>query len=168
MNHTIKALVEAQVQEQIRCRARMCKIYAGYPYETNQGGFLVLVIDPSGILADPPRTVQYTLDPAPSQALVNHSPDGFAWGYGGSGPAQLALALLLDATGNPDLALDFYQKFKGEVVAGWPMDYPWTYDQDQVLAWVGLRGREAAHGPDSEKAWPWKAPDPLPGGGPDG
>ncbi len=24
----------------------------------------------------------------------NHSPSGFEWGYGGSGPAQLALAIL--------------------------------------------------------------------------
>ena len=37
------------------------------------------------------------LDPAASQRLHNHSPDGFEWGYGGSGPAQLALAILLDA-----------------------------------------------------------------------
>jgi hypothetical protein len=28
--------------------------------------------------------------------LYNHSPTGFAWGYGGSGPAQLALAILAD------------------------------------------------------------------------
>src|SRR5215469_11969326 len=28
--------------------------------------------------------------------LVNHSPSGFDWGPGGSGPAQLALALLAD------------------------------------------------------------------------
>ena len=28
--------------------------------------------------------------------LRNHSPDGFEWGYYGSGPAQLALALLCD------------------------------------------------------------------------
>lgn len=34
----------------------------------------------------------------------DHSPTGFAWGYGGSGPAQLALALLIDATGNEALA----------------------------------------------------------------
>lgn len=26
--------------------------------------------------------------------LVNHSPTGFEWGYGGSGPAQLAFAIL--------------------------------------------------------------------------
>ena len=37
--------------------------------------------------------------------LRNHSPAGFAWGYAGSGPAQLALAILLDATGSPTLAL---------------------------------------------------------------
>jgi len=37
------------------------------------------------------------LDPKPSQMLYNHSPDGFEWGYAGSGPAQLALAILLDA-----------------------------------------------------------------------
>ena len=34
------------------------------------------------------------LDPRPD--LRNHSPTGFEWGYGGSGPAELALALLAD------------------------------------------------------------------------
>lgn len=33
--------------------------------------------------------------------LVNHSPAGFEWGYCGSGPAQLAVALLADALGSP-------------------------------------------------------------------
>jgi len=28
------------------------------------------------------------LDPAPSQRLWNHSPDGFNWGYAGSGPVR--------------------------------------------------------------------------------
>ncbi len=32
----------------------------------------------------------------PRLDLANHSPDGFSWGYGGSGPAQLALAILAD------------------------------------------------------------------------
>jgi hypothetical protein len=27
------------------------------------------------------------LNPGPSQAIWNHSPDGFNWGYHGSGPA---------------------------------------------------------------------------------
>lgn len=30
-----------------------------------------------------------------SLKVFNHSPSGFSWGYGGSGPAQLALAILL-------------------------------------------------------------------------
>jgi len=30
--------------------------------------------------------------PAPRSDLRNHSPNGFEWGYSGSGPAQLALA----------------------------------------------------------------------------
>ena len=37
-----------------------------------------------------------SFDPARSQQLRNHSPNGFEWGYGGSGPSQLALALLLE------------------------------------------------------------------------
>lgn len=35
----------------------------------------------------------------PRNDVMNHSPDGFEWGYGGSGPAQLALALCVDALG---------------------------------------------------------------------
>jgi hypothetical protein len=56
------------------------------------------------------------LDPKPSQAVSNHSPDGFNWGYGESGPAQLALAILLELTGKPD----GYQDFKWNVIAKIP------------------------------------------------
>lgn len=56
------------------------------------------------------------LDPGPSQKVHNHSPDGFSWGYGGSGPAQLALAVVLKLTGKPD----GYQDFKWAVIAKLP------------------------------------------------
>jgi hypothetical protein len=49
--------------------------------------------------------------------LRRHSPDGFNWGYGGSGPAQLALALLADALGDDEKAEEFYQGFKFKVLA---------------------------------------------------
>ncbi len=52
--------------------------------------------------------------------LRNHSPTGFEWGYGGSGPAQLALALLADHLGNDESALSLYQDFKRTVVADLP------------------------------------------------
>ena len=58
-----------------------------------------------------------SFDLAPSLALRNHSPTGFAWGYGGSGLAQLALALLLHVT-DEETALEHHQTFKWEVVAG--------------------------------------------------
>jgi len=46
------------------------------------------------------------------------SPSGFfEWGYGGSGPAQLALALLLDYTDDEEVALAEYKAFKTEVVS---------------------------------------------------
>lgn len=57
------------------------------------------------------------LDPKPSQAVRNHSPDGFNWGYGGSGPAQLALAIMLKLTGKPD----GYQDLKFKTIAALPM-----------------------------------------------
>jgi hypothetical protein len=39
----------------------------------------------------------------PCNEIRDHSPDGFEWGYGGSGPAQLALALCVDALGGNDV-----------------------------------------------------------------
>ena len=59
--------------------------------------------------------------PGESQKVYNHSPDGFAWGYGGSGPAQLALAIMLKFT-DKDTALVWYQDFKNEHVAKWLND----------------------------------------------
>ena len=56
------------------------------------------------------------LDPGPSQKVYNHSPDGFNWGYGGSGPAQFALAIILKLTGR-DAG---YQAFKWDVIARIP------------------------------------------------
>lgn len=76
------------------------------------------------------------LSPAPSLRLVNHSPDGFAWGYGGSGPAQLALAILYDVTSDARLSLDLYQDFKRDVVARWDMDEGWELDLKDVRKWI--------------------------------
>lgn len=74
------------------------------------------------------------LYPGPSQRLVNHSPDGFNWSFGGSGPAQLALALLLDATTDPEKALSHYQHFKWEKVAGWGNE--WSITRSEILLWI--------------------------------
>lgn len=69
----------------------------------------------------------------PSQRLFNHSPNGFNWGYEGSGPAQLALALLLRAGLSEKDAVRWHQQFKREVIAKLePRDFEITID---VEAW---------------------------------
>lgn len=64
------------------------------------------------------------LDPAKSQKLRNHSPDGFMWGYGGSGPAQLALGILQHVLKEDWVALAIYQDFKRYYVAAFPFNEP--------------------------------------------
>lgn len=52
------------------------------------------------------------LDPKFSLRVRPHSHDGFAWGYAGSGPAQLALGILLAAGVSKPKAVSLYQDFK--------------------------------------------------------
>ena len=61
----------------------------------------------------------------PRLDLRTHSPTGFEWGYGGSGPAQLALALAADALGDDEAALGVYQRLKFRLVGRLPAD-GWT------------------------------------------
>jgi hypothetical protein len=91
------------------------------------------------------------LNPAEGQKLRNHSPDGFNWGYGGSGPAQLAVTLCLEAGkllqarplsevrivgGVPGArALPFYQHLKWEFVAVLPQsDFEVEFDLEGWLS----------------------------------
>lgn len=52
----------------------------------------------------------------PRLDLCEHSPTGFSWGYSGSGPAQLSLAILAHHGGD-EYAMRNYQKFKNEFVS---------------------------------------------------
>ena len=71
------------------------------------------------------------LDPARSQKARNHSPNGFSWGYSGSGPAQLALAIMLELTGKSD----GYQDFKFRFIAGLPQgkDFDVTFTDIDLI-----------------------------------
>jgi hypothetical protein len=73
--------------------------------------------------------------PRRSQKVHNHSPDGFSWGYGGSGPAQLALGLLLEET-DEVTARARYMSFKFGVVAGWPMNGEFEISSEEIQAWL--------------------------------
>src|SRR5438067_11422473 len=84
----------------------------------------------------------------PSRELRNHGPTGFEWGYGGSGPAQLALALLADYLGDDNAAVPLHQDFKHAVITR--LDQRgWTLTSEQIRAAIdSLRaqtGTPAAH-----------------------
>jgi hypothetical protein len=99
------------------------------------------------------------LDPRPSQRLWNHSPTGYEWGYAGSGPAQLALALVLDATGDPAVALRTYQWFKFAAVACW--DQEWEVTAGRIQEWVEQATREGGQTPEGGHT-PEVDPHPTP------
>ena len=80
------------------------------------------------------------LDPKPGQQLHNHSPSGFEWGYSGSGPAQLALSMLLDFTGNEEVALNNYQAFKSQFIASLSQESTWwTITGSEIAAFLHQR-----------------------------
>jgi hypothetical protein len=112
--------------------------------------FYVARREPDGkwrVLVDGTTRLKVRLD------LANHSPTGFNWGYGGSGPAQLALAILADALGNDKAALALHQAFKFKMIGPLPQNLPWRLEwRDVVKAAVELAGpcalmRETPTGP---------------------
>ena len=74
------------------------------------------------------------LDWQASLKVRNHSPTGVEWGYPGSGPAQLALAILLTLT-DRKTAEACYHAFKEEFIA--PVRSPeWRLPIRAVHAWL--------------------------------
>src|SRR6267142_697771 len=65
--------------------------------------------------------------------LWNNPPTGFSWGYNGSGPAQLALAILTDyfgaKPGGKALAEALYEPFKFVVIAALPECWKMNFEE---------------------------------------
>lgn len=83
---------------------------------------------------------------AARQDIHNHSPDGFEWGYGGSGPAQLALALVADCWGDEWAVPKIYQRVK-RGVARLPRD-GWTMQNAEVDALIAAAVKETGFVPE--------------------
>jgi DNA replication protein DnaC len=64
-----------------------------------------------------PNNTEEEIDEA--QEVYNHSPSGFEYGYSGSGPSQLALAILYDFLKQDEKnhLLSHYSKFTREFIA---------------------------------------------------
>ena len=81
----------------------------------------------------------------PRNDLKNHSPGGFAWGYAGSGPSQLALAILAhhfrNAGDGGELAdakaLALYHEFKLKLITPLTGD-TWRFETHVVADTVNM------------------------------
>jgi hypothetical protein len=90
----------------------------------------------------------------PRNDVMNHSPDGFQWGYYGSGPAQLALALLCDVLGGDAnaaaLALKLHQDFKAERIATLKGDH-WRMTASEIRDWITTKAPPCFRWADEEE-----------------
>lgn len=81
--------------------------------------------------------------------IRSHSPTGFEWGYTGSGPAQLSLALAADVLGDDERAQDIYQDLKFKLISRLPAE-GWTLTESELLTTIGRleeeRGRTRGRG----------------------
>ena len=72
--------------------------------------------------------------------VCRHSPDGFEWGYGGSGPADLAFNILYDyllrtkCKGAKYMAIDLHQSFEWDLIAGQGTELSVT--GDEIEEWL--------------------------------
>jgi hypothetical protein len=69
----------------------------------------------------------------------NHSPTGLEWGYGGSGPSQLAWCLLRECGLTKPQTEALYMRFKADVIANLPRE-GFTLTKKQVMDWVKKSG----------------------------
>ena len=74
----------------------------------------------------------------PLAHVVLHSPDGFNWGYRGSGPSDLARSLLMDCLG-ADPEPQLYHAFKEEFIAGLEQEAAWHIDEAAIRRWLDSR-----------------------------
>lgn len=58
---------------------------------------------------------------------------GFAWGYDGSGPLQLAIAILADALADDERALAMHVEFKNRVIIHLSQTDPFTLTHEEII-----------------------------------
>lgn len=71
----------------------------------------------------------------PLRHRVRHSPTGFAWGYGGSGPSDLARSILWDALGFAP-APSLYQEFKRTFIEPLHQEQGFVIEEGDIRAWL--------------------------------
>lgn len=71
-----------------------------------------------------------------SLKLGYHSPGGFEFGYSGSGPTQLAIAILLACTRQPELSLHNAGRFRDHFISKQRGNF-FGMTERSILRWLG-------------------------------
>ena len=77
----------------------------------------------------------------PLKHICRHSPDGFEWGYGGSGPSDTALSIMVDhfthqGVENPRKKADLvYQDFKWKFISV-ALESGFVVNEAQIEDWL--------------------------------
>jgi len=92
---------------------------------------------------------------SPRTDLMKHTPNGaFECGFKGSGPSQLALAILADHLNDVGEAVDLHLNFRDRVIVGLPRDRDWRLTKANIDTQLeGLRS-PGAKSPAPAKALP--------------
>ena len=72
------------------------------------------------------------------QTIIQHSPTGLEWGYGGSGPADFALNVLFFFSKNKSFSEQHHQDFKREFIATLP-EAGGEINGEVIKAWISQR-----------------------------
>lgn len=83
------------------------------------------------------------VDIQPVKHVVRHSPDGFQFGYAGSGPHDLSLSILVAVLGEPAEA--YYNAFTRDVVSQQTKD-SWGVSAQQVWDWYTAASKHTWQG----------------------
>ena len=122
------------------------KIYRGYTDQEQAGPEPAILVYEEGSPA-------YKL-----RHLIVHNPSGMSWGFGGSGPADLALAILADHVGEIGAtpaherydhaiateiqhtrAWALHQDFKWQFIAPLDQGAGWAISEEEIAAWLAPR-----------------------------
>jgi hypothetical protein len=106
------------------------KIYRGFSDSLHGlGPCIVLVEDAAGW--------------RPLPRVSHESAEGWGWGYGGVGAADLARSLLADHLGRP-APRAVWRCFVWEVVGRWAQGWRWVYTSADLDAWLASAQRRGA------------------------
>lgn len=105
---------------------------------SNEGVSVIVTQEAGGVTVTYPLHFEQPRLLVRSWQISGRVPDQFEWGFHGSAPAVLALAILLDATHSIKWAKLCYESFERQHVACW--GDRWEITSSAIASWIASSG----------------------------